>query len=75
MLSSYLMVLVFKLLWRGNTIYMGAALGSHLFTEQYVSGKVDCMWWRCVSKLSDIAKVHPHAASSAFTCGLCNKWT
>ena len=54
--------------------HLGAALGSHLFTEQYVSGKVDS-WSRCVAQLSDIAKVHPHAAYSAFTHGLCNKWT
>ena len=54
--------------------HLGAALGSRLFTEQYVSEKVDS-WSRCVAKLSDIAKVHPHAAYSAFTHGLCNKWT
>ena len=28
----------------------------------------------CIAKLSDIAKVHPHAAYSAFIHGLCNKW-
>ena len=54
--------------------HLGAALGSRLFTEQYVSEKVDS-WSRCVAKLSDIAKVHPHAAYSAFMHGLCNKWT
>ena len=54
--------------------HLGAALGSHLFTEQYVSEKVDS-WSCCVAKLSDIAKVHPHNAYSAFTHGLCNKWT
>ena len=54
--------------------HLGAALGSRLFTEQYVSEKVD-PWSSCVAKLSDIAKVHPHAAYSAFTHGLCNKWT
>ena len=54
--------------------HLGAALGSRLFTEQYVSEKVDS-WSCCVAKLSDIAKVHPHNAYSAFTHGLCNKWT
>ena len=54
--------------------HLGAALGSHLFTEQYVSEKVES-WSRCVGKLSDIAKVHPHAAYAAFTHGLCCKWT
>ena len=54
--------------------HLGAALGSRFFTEQYVSEKVDS-WSCCVAKLSDIAKVHPHNAYSAFTHGLCNKWT
>ena len=54
--------------------HLGAALGSRLFTEQYVSEKVES-WSRCVGKLSDIAKVHPHAAYAAFTHGLCYKWT
>ena len=54
--------------------HLGAALGSRSFTEQYVSEKVDS-WSRCVAKLSDLAKVHPHYAYSAFTHGLCNKWT
>ena len=39
--------------------HLGAALGSRLFTEQYVSEKVDS-WSCCIAKLSDI--VHPHAA-------------
>ena len=54
--------------------HLGAALGSRSFTEQYVSEKVDS-WSHCVAKLSDLAKVHPHYAYSAFTHGLCNKWT
>ena len=54
--------------------HLGAALGYRSFTEQYVSEKVDS-WSRCVAKLSDLAKVHPHYAYSAFTHGLCNKWT
>ena len=54
--------------------HLGAALGSRLFAEQYISEKVES-WSRCIVKLSDIAKVHPHAAYSAFTHGLCNKWT
>ena len=54
--------------------HLGVALGSRSFTEQYVSEKVDS-WSRCVAKLSDLAKVHPHYAYSAFTHGLCNKWT
>ena len=54
--------------------HLGAALGSCLFTEQYVSEKVES-WSCCVAKLTDIAKIHPHAAYTAFTHGLCNKWT
>ena len=45
-------------------------LGSQLFAEQYISEKVES-WSCCIVKLS---KVHPHAAYSAFTHGLCNKW-
>ena len=41
--------------------HLGAALGSRLFTEQYVSEKVE-LWSHCVAKLSDTAKVHSHAA-------------
>ena len=54
--------------------HLGAALGSRLFAEQYVSEKIES-WSSCIVKLSDIAKVHSHAAYSAFTHGLCNKWT
>ena len=55
--------------------HLGAALGSRLFTEQYVSEKMES-WSHCVAKLSDIAKAHPHAAyTTALTHGLCNKWT
>ena len=43
--------------------HLGAALGSRLFTEQYVSEKVES-WSHCVTKLSDIAKVHLHAVYS-----------
>ena len=52
--------------------HLGAALGSHLFTEQYVNEKVT-LCSCCIVALSDIARVHPHAIHSAFTHGLCNK--
>ena len=32
-------------------------------------------WSRCIGQLSDIAKVHPHAAYAAFVHGVCSKWT
>ena len=37
--------------------HLGAALGSHSFTEQYDSEKVDS-WSCCVAKLSDLRFIH-----------------
>ena len=54
--------------------YLGAALGSHSFTSQYIFEKVE-LWLCFVVKLNDIATSHPHAAYIAFTHGLCNRWT
>ena len=51
-----------------------AVLGSRCFTEAFVSEKVES-WSYCVGLLSDIAKVHPHAAYAAFVHGMCSKWT
>ena len=51
--------------------YLRTTLGSCLFVEQYVFEKVG-LWSHCDAKLSDIAKDHPHAAYTAFTCGLYN---
>jgi len=36
--------------------------------------KMDC-WLSSVHRLSEIAKIHPHAAYCAFVHGLCSKWT
>ena len=52
--------------------HLGTALGSHSFTDCYVSEKVK-LWSRLVDRLSEIARIHPHAAYAAFTHGLCNK--
>ena len=46
--------------------HLGAALGSRAFTEVYITEKVES-WSRCVRRLVNIAKTHPHAA---FTHGL-----
>jgi len=54
--------------------HLGAALGFHTFTEQYMKEKMD-YWLKSVHRLSGIAKVHPHVAYCAFVHGLCNKWT
>ena len=56
--------------------HLDAALVSCSFTVHYVSEKVELYMWSClVSRLSEIARIHPHAAYAAFIHGLCNKWT
>ena len=54
--------------------YLGAAIGTREYVEDYVSSKVN-EWLSCVSTLSDIAKSQPQAAFAALTHGLQNKWT
>ena len=54
--------------------HLGTVLGSRCFTKAYVSEKVES-WSYCVGLLSDIAKIHPHAAYAAFVHGVCSKWT
>ena len=44
--------------------HLGAALGSHSFTNRYVSEKVE-LWSRLVDRLSGIARIHSHAAYAA----------
>ena len=52
--------------------HLGTVLVSHLFVKHYISEKVGS-WPHCAAKLSDIAKVHPHAAYAAFTTGFTAK--
>ena len=54
--------------------YLGAAIGTREYVEDYVSSKVN-EWLSCVSNLSDIAKSQPQAAFAALTHCLQNKWT
>ena len=54
--------------------YLGAAIGSHEYIEEYVNSKVQ-EWSSTIKILSDIAKSQPQAAFSALTHGLLNKWT
>ena len=54
--------------------YLGAAIGSPVFLEQYARKKVD-EWVAEVLRLSVFAKSQPQAAYSAFVHGLRNKWT
>ena len=54
--------------------HLGAVLGSDNFRELYVKGKVS-KWMKDVEQLSEIAKEEPQAALSAYTKGLCHRWT
>jgi hypothetical protein len=54
--------------------YLGAAVGSAEYVENYVESKVSS-WQSSVCKLTTIAKTQPHAAYSALTHGLSSKWT
>ena len=54
--------------------YLGGALGSQAFINQYVQRKVTA-WVNKIDRLSKIAKTQPHAAFAAFTHGLVNEWT
>ena len=54
--------------------YLGAAVGSVKYVENYVESKVSS-WLSNVCKLTTIAKTQPHAAYSALTHGLSSKWT
>ena len=54
--------------------YLGAAIGSHEYVEEYVNSKVKA-WSSSINMLSEIAKSQPHTAISALTHGLLRKWT
>jgi len=49
--------------------YLGAALGSRSYLEQYVNGKVQ-EWVEQVTKLTEFALSQPQACYAAFTYGL-----
>ena len=53
--------------------YLGAAIGSADFSEEFVKRKVE-EWTAEIEKLALIAKTHPHAAYAAYTHGLSHKW-
>ena len=53
--------------------HLGAAIGTRNFVEEYVQQRV-ATWVLEVEHLSSIAITQPHAAYSAFTHGLLNKW-
>jgi hypothetical protein len=57
----------------GGQRYLGAALGTPTFIEDYVTNKVK-NWVDELEKLSDLAKMEPQLAYSAYTTGLCKRW-
>ncbi len=54
--------------------YLGGAIGSDTYVNEYVSGKV-FQWSKELKLLSEIAASQPHAAFSAFTHGMKSKWS
>ncbi|KAG0726956.1 hypothetical protein GWK47_035604 [Chionoecetes opilio] len=54
--------------------HLGAVIGTEEFKAKYVEEKVS-EWVKEVGVLSDMAKTEPHAAYSAFTHGLQQRWS
>jgi hypothetical protein len=54
--------------------HLGAAIGSDDFRTKYVSEKVS-KWVEDITELSKIAAEDPQAALSAYTKGICHRWT
>ena len=61
-----------KLISEGRP-YLGSAIGSDSYIEQFVEEKVKG-WSADVTQLAKIALSQPHAAYSAFTKGLASRW-
>ena len=53
--------------------YLGAALGSRSFLEEYIGEKED-EWVNEVTKRADFAISHPQASYATFTFGLRYRW-
>ena len=54
--------------------HLGAVIGSDDFRKRYVSDKV-AKWGEDVTELAKIAIEEPQAALSAYTKGICHRWT
>ena len=54
--------------------YLGAALGSSTYVNEFVSGKVQ-QWSKELNLLSVIVASQPHAAFAAYTHGMISKWS
>ena len=52
---------------------LGSGIGTRAFIDRYVDNKVE-HWCEELKRLSSFAKLHPHAAYSAFTHGFISKW-
>ena len=53
---------------------LGAALGTHSYTEEFVSKQVQ-KWTEEVKRLATIAESQPHAANATLTHGLFGRWS
>ena len=58
----------------GGRKYLGAALGSRDFLEEYVGEKVE-EWVAQVSRLAELATTQPQSSCAAFVFGLRHRWT
>ena len=54
--------------------YLGSVIGDAAFTNKYVKDKVD-KWIEDVTELSKYAAEEPQLAFSAYTKGLCHRWS
>ena len=54
--------------------YLGSTIGNDEFTKKYVKDKVQ-KWVEDLSDLSEIAVEEPQIALSAYTKGLCHRWS
>ena len=61
-----------KLTCEGHS-YLGAAIGTDSFIQQFVEEKVQC-WSFEVSLLAKVAESQPHAAFATFSKGLASRW-
>ncbi len=54
--------------------HLGAVIGSEQFRTTYVTEKVS-KWVEDITELSKIAAEDPQAVLSAYTKGICHRWT
>ena len=54
--------------------HLGAVIGTEIYKERYVNEKVS-KWIEDLKELSKVAVNEPQAALSAYTKGICHRWT